>query len=453
MTTVTRRHVLKSGTALVGGMAGILAPGRAPAFAQGTTVHWLRWNDFVPASDQLLRKELLPAAEKDLGIKINLETVNGNDLQPRVTASVQSGSGPDLIMVFNNQSALYAESVVDLSDLAEEVSSREGGLYKYSRAVTSDGKKFNAMPWTIVGAMNAYRKSWFDEVGVTKFPETWDAYYDAGKKLKAKGHPPFVRRSADVRLSAAVVVRWQGGGSRREDGGDQQQEDDRLRQVHDGLLQGYLRRGRPGVGRHQQQPRIPVADHLVHAQWRVDLHRGAAQSGQVHHREGCTAQDRYPARASAQRTTGAVRSAHVLLAHADELLEEPKGREGPAEVGACARKLREVVHLAEGLRHTTDGTVGNPQAVERGSGDGPLQGRRQARPSPRLRRPRRQEGGRGADQVHHRRYVREGHPGRHGGGCREVGGERAQEDLHVNARAHRLHAAARWQSHVPGASR
>ena len=189
MTTVTRRKVLKTGTALVGGMAGILATGRAPAFAQGTTVHWLRWNDFVPASDQLLRKELLPEAEKALGIKINLETVNGNDLQPRVTASVQSGSGPDLIMIFNNQSALYAESVVDLSDLAEEVSSREGGLYKYSRAVTSDGKKFNSMPWTIVGAMNAYRKSWFEEVGVTKFPETWDAYYDAGKKLKAKGHP------------------------------------------------------------------------------------------------------------------------------------------------------------------------------------------------------------------------------------------------------------------------
>src|ERR1700716_355669 len=144
MTTVTRRKVLKSGTALVGGMAGILATGRAPAFAQGTTVHWLRWNDFVPASDQLLRKELLPEAEKALGIKINLETVNGNDLQPRVTASVQSGSGPDLIMIFNNQSALYAESVVDLSDLAEEVSSKEGGLYKYSRAVTSDGKKFKA---------------------------------------------------------------------------------------------------------------------------------------------------------------------------------------------------------------------------------------------------------------------------------------------------------------------
>ena len=194
MSRTDRRKFLKlsagagASTGLTG-IAAILATGRAPVYAQQTTVHWLRWNDFVPASDQLLRKELLPEAEKALGIKIIFETVNGNDLQPRVTASVQSGSGPDLIMVFNNQSALYAESVVDVSDLAEEISSKEGGLYKYSRAVTSDGKRFNSMPWTIVGSMNAYRKSWFDEVGVTKFPETWEAYHEAGKKLKANGHP------------------------------------------------------------------------------------------------------------------------------------------------------------------------------------------------------------------------------------------------------------------------
>src|ERR1700675_2347206 len=138
MPTVNRRKVLKSGTALVGGMAGILATGRAPAFAQGTTVHWLRWNDFVPASDTLLRKELLPEAEKALGIKINMETVNGNDLQPRVTAAIQSGAGPDLIMAFNNQTYLYANSVVDMTALAEEVGKREGGLFKYARSICSD---------------------------------------------------------------------------------------------------------------------------------------------------------------------------------------------------------------------------------------------------------------------------------------------------------------------------
>src|SRR5439155_767659 len=33
------------------GVAGILAAGRAPAFAQGTKLHLLRWVDFVPAED------------------------------------------------------------------------------------------------------------------------------------------------------------------------------------------------------------------------------------------------------------------------------------------------------------------------------------------------------------------------------------------------------------------
>src|SRR6516165_4892545 len=149
--TITRRNILKGGTALVGGMAGILASGRPPAFAQGTTLNWLRWNDFVPASDQLLRKELLPAAEKALGIKINLETVNGNDLQPRITSAIQSGSGPDVIMLFNNHPQIYAESVIDLSDVAGRVSEAEGGYYDLCKANTMDGGKSIALPWMIGG--------------------------------------------------------------------------------------------------------------------------------------------------------------------------------------------------------------------------------------------------------------------------------------------------------------
>src|SRR2546422_274357 len=79
-----------------GGMAGILASGRAPAIAQTATVHWLRWNDFVPASDQLLRREIATECEKALGVKLNVETINGNDIQARITSAVQSGAGPDI---------------------------------------------------------------------------------------------------------------------------------------------------------------------------------------------------------------------------------------------------------------------------------------------------------------------------------------------------------------------
>jgi multiple sugar transport system substrate-binding protein len=193
MVNAKRRSVIKlagSAAAIAStGMAGILASGRTPAFAQQKTVHWLKWVDFVPATDALLKKDMMPEAEKALGIKINLETVNGNDLQPRITAGIQSGSGADLIMSFNSYTHLYANSVVDLSALAEEVGKREGGLYPYARAICSDGKMFMGMPWAVIGGMIAYRKSWLDEAGVTSFPDNWDDYRAAAKKLKAKQRP------------------------------------------------------------------------------------------------------------------------------------------------------------------------------------------------------------------------------------------------------------------------
>ena len=74
-------------------LLALLLAAAMPAFAQQRTVHWLKWVDFVPATDALLKREMMPEAEKALGIKINLETVNGNDLQPRITAGIQSGAG------------------------------------------------------------------------------------------------------------------------------------------------------------------------------------------------------------------------------------------------------------------------------------------------------------------------------------------------------------------------
>ena len=48
---------------------------------------------------------------------------------------------------------------------------------------------FMSMPWAVIGGMIAYRKSWFDEVGATYFPKTWEDYREVAKKLKAKGRP------------------------------------------------------------------------------------------------------------------------------------------------------------------------------------------------------------------------------------------------------------------------
>ena len=117
MARVTRRKFLKASgasalAAKTSGMAAVLAAGKAAAYAQATTVHWLKWNDFVPAGDEILRQSMLAEAEKALGFKINLETIGLNDLQARATAAIQVNAGPDIALnpatgVSSNQQEIW----------------------------------------------------------------------------------------------------------------------------------------------------------------------------------------------------------------------------------------------------------------------------------------------------------------------------------------------------------
>ena len=239
MVRIDRRRLLKlsgagAAAAASGGLAGILASGRAPAYAQGTKLHWVRWSDFVPASDQLLRNKIVPDGEKALGIKIQFETINANDIQARVTSSIQSGNGPDIIMALNNWPQLYATSLADVSDVTEELGKAQGGYYDMVKTVGTYGGKWIGVPWAIGGGLVCYRKSWLSEAGYEKFPVTWDQWHDAGKKLKAAGHPigqtlgSYLWRCAGVLVPIFMVVGRQGSRGRRQNRGARQQGNRRV---------------------------------------------------------------------------------------------------------------------------------------------------------------------------------------------------------------------------------
>ena len=194
MARIQRRRFLQlSGAGMAaagtGGIAAILAARRAPAYAQQATVHWLRWNDFVPASDQLLKGKIVQECQKATGIKLTVETINANDLQARVTSAIQSGTGADIIMGIGSWPQLYADSLADSSDVAEEIAKEQGGYYEVSQLVAKVGGKWIGVPWTVGGGLIAYRKSWLQEAGYGTFPDTWETFREAGKKLKAKGRP------------------------------------------------------------------------------------------------------------------------------------------------------------------------------------------------------------------------------------------------------------------------
>jgi multiple sugar transport system substrate-binding protein len=188
---IDRRAFLKTaGTAAVvaGGIDGILAARRAPAFAQGTKLHWVRWVDFIPESDVELKRQM-PEASKALGAEVVFETINANDLQARITAAIQSGSGADIFNFQYNWAQLYANACVDVSDVASAIGKAEGGFYEIFPPSCEVNGKWLAMPHSIVGNAVAYRKSWLKEAGASEFPKTWDEARKLFPALKKKGKP------------------------------------------------------------------------------------------------------------------------------------------------------------------------------------------------------------------------------------------------------------------------
>src|SRR5437660_3817267 len=185
MTTIrmSRRTFLKTT-----GAAAVATAGRAPAFAQGSRLQVLRWVDFIPACDVELKKQA-GEASKLLGAEVQFEFINANDLQPRITASVQSQSGPDIIHMLHNWPHLYENGLLDVSDVAAWQAKDQGGFYAQSEAYVRVGGRFMALPHSIVPGLIAYRKSWLTEVGATTFPKTYEELRQVATKLKTKGHP------------------------------------------------------------------------------------------------------------------------------------------------------------------------------------------------------------------------------------------------------------------------
>jgi hypothetical protein len=427
-----RRTFVKATAAA--GLQGILASHMAPAFAQGTTVHILRWNDFVPAADKVLREAFAPEVQKALGVKLNVETVNANDIPARATSAIQSGNGPDIIMLLNNYPHLYASSAVDVSDIAEEVGKAQGGIYAASQQLNKVGNQWVAMPWSVVPALIAYRKSWFEEAGAKEFPKTWQQYHEVGKKLKAAKRPigQTLGNTFGDAPTFTYPLLWSYGAQEIDAKGkvvlDSKETVESVRFMTQFWKDGHDEGGLAWDDTNNNRAFLSGV-----AERRLDLRRGAERRRQVQDREGRAAAHRHPARSAAGRAERPARLPHGVQPHGHEVLEERQGGEGFSAVGAHPGELREMVRGAEGLRGRNDARVGKPCNVAERSGDAAVQDRPEpAEAGDGLRRAARQACGRGVEQVHRHRDVRAGRERQvQARGLGQVGRGRAGQDLHL----------------------
>ena len=167
------------------------APAAKPATAnfKGTSLSVLQWQSFIPDQDALFKQQIEDGFMKDTGAQVSIEFVNANDLQPKIGASIQSGTGPDIVQFQYNWQHIYKEGVVDVTDVAEEVKQQTGDFFPQLEAANKVDGRYLGVPHDFVGNAIHWRKEWFAEAGASSFPQTFAEYHEVGKKLKSNGHP------------------------------------------------------------------------------------------------------------------------------------------------------------------------------------------------------------------------------------------------------------------------
>ena len=424
------------------GLAGILASGRAPAYAQGTKLHMVRWNDFIPECRR--RAEAAGAGGRQGARRRGHLRDHQRQRPPAAHHRRASSRAPAPTSSCSQQLAapLRRTRLVDVSDVAERARQGRRAASTTSHAL---GCKVGGK-WLAAAALASSACRRLPQVVVRRgrrqrVPEDLGRVA-RGRRQEAEGEGqadrpdarPHVRRRADVRLSRCCgrsaaprsTPRARRSSSTRKGAVDSVK-------FMQALLEGRLRRGRPRLGRHQQQPRLPRRRDLRHAQRRLDLHRGQAPEGQDQGRQGRADEpDILHARSCRPGPAGQSRLSTPRPHVHHEVLEEPEARQGLPEAGCTSKENYEKwFDRARGLQRRRDQGVGEPPDV--GDDGQPVRCfRTAARQTPDPRATPGRPPAKAAEAF--TKYivighVRQGHPGHEGRGRREVGRGRAEEDL------------------------
>jgi len=181
----SRREFLTASLAATG--AAALAPRWAAAQPKSMTV--VHESSFIKPFDEYFVKTLSPEYEKLTKIKVNYETVSVGSMLTRLTTIVETKSGPEITATGINWPHLFDPSLVDVSDVADEIGKKLGPWHDNIYDAVVVNKKWKALPWGNIGQLEVYRTDWFKQAGVTKFPDNWEDLLAAGRLLKKAGHP------------------------------------------------------------------------------------------------------------------------------------------------------------------------------------------------------------------------------------------------------------------------
>jgi multiple sugar transport system substrate-binding protein len=209
---VNRRQFLRLSLSGSAGLAGILSLHRPPAIqAQKRELNVLTTANYVPASDKKLEEQVQEFA-KQSGVTIKVDHLRSEQMPAKLAAEVTTQSGHDVIELDLMAAWLHQTHLVDVSDLAAEITQGMGDFYQFGPDSAFVNGRWMGIPYFWISFPSSYRKDLFDQIG-EKPADTWDDLLRAGQKLKKIGHPVGVPISQCTdAVQSMLSILWSYGG-------------------------------------------------------------------------------------------------------------------------------------------------------------------------------------------------------------------------------------------------
>ena len=165
--SITRRESLALGAAALGASSIPIIGARAAVddvptanvktpeykIEKGATLHVLRPAKFIDP-DEVFWKANTKKFTDATGVEVKVDFVGWEDLRPQLAVVANTGAGPDCIIGFGSDPHIYADKLVDLTDLAEYLGAKYGGWYDLALLY---GRKWNTKDWIGVADRRRHR--------------------------------------------------------------------------------------------------------------------------------------------------------------------------------------------------------------------------------------------------------------------------------------------------------
>ena len=165
-------------------------PAPALPIEKGASLRMLRPVRFVKADEDVFRANAAKFTEKS-GVEVKVDFVGWEDINQQTAVTSNSGAGPDIIVGFSDAPHIYADKLIELTDVADYLGKRYGGwLFQAEKY----GKRHKSSAWIGLpfGASSGplvYRKSIVQAAGFERVPEDHAGLLDLCQKLKKAGKP------------------------------------------------------------------------------------------------------------------------------------------------------------------------------------------------------------------------------------------------------------------------